>query len=122
MNQTRKAIFPWVMLLFLVPQGLLWAGQAIASETLSHKEWPRTRSGRIVMSIPAIRSIRVQFEKTPDSQIMIRYPGGDLGNAWAFDVRNWLVSLGIAAENIILEPGSDSADTLILEIRKRLGI
>lgn len=121
MSPTRKAVFSWVFALFLVSQGLLWAGHAMASETLSHKEWPRTRTGRIVMAIPAIRSIRQQFEKTPGSQIVIRYPGGDLGNAWAFDVRNWLVSLGISSANIILEPGSDSADTLVLDVLKRPG-
>jgi len=118
-NPTRKMHPRWILAVMLVCQSMFWSIPVFASEILAHKAWPRTRTGRIVMAIPAIRNIREQFEKTPDSQIVIRYPGGDLGNAWAFDVRNWLVSLGIASVNIILEPGSDSVDTLVFDIQKR---
>ncbi|HED12367.1 MAG TPA: hypothetical protein ENI62_01685 [Gammaproteobacteria bacterium] len=119
MNPTRKIYSHWVLVLLLACQNLFWPSAILAATTLSHQEWPRTRSGRIVMAIPAIRSIQEQFEKTPGSQIVIRYPGGDLGNAWAFDVRNWLVALGITSTNIVLEPGSGSADTLVLDVQKR---
>jgi hypothetical protein len=49
---------------------------------------------------------------------VIRYPGGDAGNAWAEAVRDWLVALGVASKRIVLEPGSSSPDALTLLTQK----
>ncbi len=109
----------WLFVVLLLSQTLLTVDTVLAAQTLLHQDWPRTRTGRIVMAIPAIQAIRQQFEQTANSQIVIRYPGGDLGNAWAFDVRSWLIALGIASTDIVLEPGSDSANTLVFDLQKR---
>jgi len=46
--------------------------------------------------------------------VTIRYPGGDKGNAWALELREWLVALGIPSNYIVLEPGSGGQDRLLL--------
>ncbi|GIS88566.1 MAG: hypothetical protein CM1200mP18_12760 [Gammaproteobacteria bacterium] len=54
------------------------------------------------------------FVEDPRQQVTIRYPGGDKGNAWALELREWLVALGIPSNYIVLEPGSGGQDRLLL--------
>jgi len=40
---------------------------------------------------------------------------GAVGAAWAVELREWLVALGVASARIILEPG-DAEDALVLAV------
>lgn len=81
-------------------------------ELLRRGDWPRVRSGETVVGLAPLRRAVANFDALSHPRLIIRYPGGDLGNAWAFEVRDWLVSLGIGSQHIVLEPGSGSLDAL----------
>ena len=44
----------------------------------------------------------------------VRHPGGDDGNAWALEFREWLVALGVPSHFITLEPASGGVDRLLI--------
>lgn len=85
-------------------------------EYLARADWPKVRSAESVMALPALKRTVMRFDEQESAGIVIRYPGGDLGNAWAFEVRDWLISLGVASRHIVLEPGSGAADVLAIEV------
>lgn len=85
-------------------------------EYLARADWPEVRSAESVMALPALKRTVMRFDEQESAGIVIRYPGGDLGNAWAFEVRDWLISLGVASRHIVLEPGSGAADVLAIEV------
>ncbi len=98
---------------------LALAGAAVLGaeiEYLTRADWPKVRSAETVMALPALKRTVMRFDEQQSAGIVIRYPGGDLGNAWAFEVRDWLISLGVASRHIVLEPGSGAADVLAIEV------
>ena len=92
------------------------AARGAEVEYLARADWPRVRSAESVIALPALKRTVMRFDEQENAGIVIRYPGGDLGNAWAFEVRDWLISLGVASRHIVLEPGSGAADVLAIEV------
>jgi len=84
------------------------------SISLPLDQWKQIDRGQnVVELVPLTRWMQI-FESAPDNSVSIRYPGGDQGMAWAEQLRDWLVSLGVASSRIILEPGSGKADVIVL--------
>ncbi len=114
---TRPLIF--VLLLYFsgdIPN--LFAGQGIPETLLEQpilgESWPDRRTTKTVLSILPIKKLLALFVENSNHQVTIRYPGGDKGNAWALELREWLVALGIPSNYIVLEPGSGGQDHLLL--------
>ena len=96
----------------------LFAGQGVPETLLERpilaKNWPDRRTAKTVLSILPIKKLLELFVENPSHRVTIRYPGGDKGNAWALELREWLVALGIPSSYIVLEPGSGGQDRLLL--------
>ncbi|HAD37075.1 MAG TPA: hypothetical protein EYO29_08890 [Gammaproteobacteria bacterium] len=114
---TRQLI---VILLLNLAGGVpnLFAGQGIPETLLEQpifaEDWPARRTTKTVLSLPPVKQLLALFVENPRQQVTIRYPGGDKGNAWALELREWLVALGIPSSYIVLEPGSGGQDRLLL--------
>lgn len=80
--------------------------------------WPQTRSGETVREIEPLRRTVEVFDSQREAHIMIQYTEGDVGNAWAFEVKEWLVAFGIEADRILLEPGDLPEQSLGLAVVK----
>ncbi|MBT59051.1 MAG: hypothetical protein CL393_05930 [Acidiferrobacteraceae bacterium] len=83
-------------------------------EILSRAQWPEVRTGMTVLGIEPLKRSILFFDANPGSRLIIRYPGGDVGNAWAFELRDWLISLGLASKHIRLEPGSGVPNAIMI--------
>ena len=96
----------------------LFASQGIPATLLEQpilsENWPDRRTTKTVLSILPIKKLLELFVEIPGHQVTIRYPGGDNGNAWALELREWLVAFGIPSNHIVLEPGSGGQDRLLL--------
>ena len=93
----------------------------LLKEQIDRTQWPEQRNSAAVLAVTQINAILSQFDEVQAHRIIIRYPGGDLGNAWALEVRDWLVALGMPSERVILEPGSGGSGQLILLLEKASG-
>ncbi|HEC12241.1 MAG TPA: hypothetical protein ENI80_03180 [Acidiferrobacteraceae bacterium] len=87
------------------------------SISLPLEQWKQMDRGQKVIELAPLKKLMKAVELAPDSSINIRYPGGDQGVTWAGQLRDWLVSLGVASSRMILEPGSGKADMMVLEIQ-----
>ena len=81
---------------------------------IANYEWPQSPSVDDILQIPQLRSAIARYDVLDDSNLIIRYPGGHEGNAWAESLRNALVSLGIRQSYILLEPGSGVPETIVV--------
>lgn len=77
-----------------------------ADEFIYYQDWIKVKNATTLLQIPALQRVVNEFEKKEQSRIVIRHPGGDGGNEWALELRDWLVALGISTEEIQLQPGS----------------
>lgn len=82
--------------------------------SLGRAEWPPVRDGAALLRLPQVQALMRLFREDLPQRITIRYPGGDLGNAWAFELRDWLTAFGIPSRFVTLEPGSGSPDSLLI--------
>ena len=117
MKATRMRVHPGhsrllvLALLFLPLSGLA------ESWTLSAEEWSRPRSAEVIMAMPAVSSAMRQWEREEGSRLELVYPGGERGELWAAELRDWLVALGAEADRIAVLPGSGDEDELLLRLR-----
>ena len=88
--------------------------QASFEVQIANYEWPQNASVDDILQIPQLRSAIARYDVLNDSILIIRYPGGDEGTAWAESLRNALVSLGIRQSYILLEPGSGVPETIVV--------
>ena len=115
----RRIQLFWIVIIALVCSvGHAQTGYEVQ---IAHYEWPQNPSVDAVLNIPQLRSAIARFDETNDASIIIRYPGGDLGNAWAESLRDSLVSLGIRLSEIVLEPGSGLPETIVLIVAESRG-
>lgn len=107
------------VIVFSLAPALAYAEQT----TLTQAQWQglKPRNGETVAALAPLHDVVVALDKKPSRRLVIRYPGGDAGTAWAKQVRDWLVALGVAGARIRLEPGTASADALTLLTRDGTG-
>lgn len=84
--------------------------------SIDAEEWARPRSGEMIATMPVIREVVTTWMKMKNADITIRYPGGETGIIWAQELRDWLVSLGVESNALILSVGSSAEDRLDLII------
>ena len=87
---------------------------------LRYQDWPQRRSAYAVLKLDQVRAVLSVFSEEGGQNIIVRHPGGDGGNAWALEFREWLVAFGVPSLFITLEPGSGGADRLLILIEAML--
>ena len=111
-----KQIFSALLLLLL---SNTTQAQATQLFSLSADDWAQPRSGKVIASFDSVRNAVDAWDKTYNAIIMIRYPGEDSGELWAIELRDWLVSLGIPNDYIILRAGLENLDEIKLVVGKQ---
>lgn len=104
----------------LLNMALVYAAQA-DTWSITAAEWARPRSGKSVLEMQAVASAVKDFNADTMSILLVRYPGGEEGALWAFELRDWLVSLGVPSNRIELYPGQSENGTITLGVKKSEG-
>ena len=87
---------------------------------LRYQDWPERRSAHVMLELDPVRAVLSVFSEKGGQNVIVRHPGGDGGNAWALEFREWLVALGVPSHFITLEPGSGGADRLLILVEATL--
>jgi len=85
---------------------------------LSADEWARPRDGQSVARMAPLPELISSWSSEKGQRLLIRYPGGEEGLLWAYELRSWLVVLGVLMEDQELVAGSYQADRIELEITR----
>lgn len=85
---------------------------------LRAETWDIARHGEVLLKVPELVSIVNDWQKNLQQKIELRYPGGEEGELWVEELKDWLVSLGVPSENIELAPGSDAQDVINMVLIK----
>lgn len=81
-------------------------------------QWQRPRHGeRLVQFRELANGVRYWIAH-PGYTILIRYPGGEVGQLWSQELKDWLVALGIPSERIRMAAGLKYGDRLHMYIKK----
>ncbi len=83
---------------------------------LSSESWETHRHGESILKNEAIANVIIEWLSKPQLSLEIRYPGGEEGELWVEELRDWLVSLGIPSSVIQLVPGSEAKDIINMSV------
>lgn len=89
---------------------------AAESEKLQANEWLQPKQAATILEIPAIHNSMLKIQEAPNSLLSVKYPGGDEGTLWAYELRSWLVTLGLSSSRIKLKQGSAISTSIELEV------
>ncbi len=116
MTRSRLRVFTFICVFSVC---VLAIAQEEFEAQITRHDWPMGATAKTVLSIPQLKTAIFRHFNAEDSILIIRYPGGDIGNEWAIEVRNMFVSLGIESKFIEIEPGSGIEDTLLVVVFKK---
>jgi len=105
----------------LFPLALLAATTLAAEPTewsLSADNWARPRDGQAIVHMAPIPEVVEQWSKDTGRRLVIHYPGGEEGQLWAFELRSWLVALGIPQDRQELLAGGRQTDRIEIELSR----
>mgnify|MGYP006928229659 CR=1 FL=1 len=88
--------------------------------TLSADEWARPRSGAVIPRMESIKLAMIYWESGANAAMLLNYPGEDSGELWASELKDWLISLGIPSDAILLSPGIQAKDEIRILVGSRL--
>lgn len=98
-------------MLFLVHQSI---GANDFKMTIYSEQWDIPRHGEMLIKQPELGKLVRMWSLHPESQIHIRYPGGEEGEVWVHELMDWLVALGVPSEVMLNSPGSGGEDIISL--------
>lgn len=86
------------------------------SVVLTHDVWEMPRHGEALLKITELSGIVQQWQSSASKTIELRYPGGEEGELWVEELKDWLVSLGVPSSKIHISPGSDAKDVINISL------
>ena len=109
-----------VKILLFTAAVLLSPGVSADSDywSLSADSWARPRDGSSVAAMAPLPEAVAQWSANTDRRLVIHYPGGEDGQLWAFELRSWLVALGVPQDSQELVAGSQQADRIEIELSR----
>ena len=79
---------------------------------LHAEQWELARSGESILSLPVLNQLINTWLLEKHKKIEIQYPGGEDGEFWVQELTDWLVSLGIPSNHMVIVPGSGADDMI----------
>ena len=107
------------MLLLLLVVTMPLSANSLRIFALSADEWARPRTGDVIPDFEALRGAVNYWDKGNNFALLIRYPGEDIGEIWASELRDWFITLGIPSDYILLVTGSQDADEVTIIVGNR---
>jgi len=88
------------------------ANNGLKYHALYAEQWEIARSGESILSLSVLNKIINAWLGDRQKKIEIQYPGGEEGEFWVHELTDWLVSLGIPSDHMVIVPGSGADDVI----------
>ncbi|MGH8283072.1 MAG: hypothetical protein ACRESE_04420 [Gammaproteobacteria bacterium] len=92
------------------------AGTRAGNFTITADMWMQPRSGEVMLQMPPVRAAVRDWMAHPDSHLVILHSGDEMGNLWASEVQDWLVSLGIPSTDIVKQVSGQDENSVTLTV------
>lgn len=111
---------------FVIVSGLLLAQSVSAEVTepesqqwrLTAEQWDLVKQGEQLLNVPVMQQVVEAWSLEQHQAIELRYPGGEEGELWVGELKDWLISLAIPSQYLFVVAGSGEADVIIIKIFK----
>ncbi len=111
-----------ILILILFPAALVYnaaSANSVRIFTLTADLWARPRAAQVIPQMEPIRLAIAYWETGDEAYILLSYPGQDSGEIWAAELKDWLTSLGIPSDYILMSPGLQAEDEIRILVGSR---
>lgn len=115
---TRNTVFRVLLISILLIATNLWAN-SVRIFSLGADSWARPRAGQVIPDLEPVRLAIAYWETGTNAAILLSYPGEDSGELWASELKDWLISLGVPSDYILLSPGLQARDEIHILVGNR---
>ena len=105
----------------VISMSFLYASCTLAdglSTELRSETWDTSRHGEVILKMPELSEIVKKWMLDPQQLIELRYPGGEEGELWVEELKDWMVALGVPSSAVQLSPGSAAEDIINIKLIK----
>ncbi|MDH3342693.1 MAG: hypothetical protein OEM07_03125 [Gammaproteobacteria bacterium] len=85
---------------------------------LTEEQWDLVKQGEQLLKMPVLQDLIDTLSLQTGQVIELRYPGGEEGELWVEELKDWLISLAIPSKYLLAVAGSGEADVIIIKIVK----
>lgn len=85
---------------------------------LKEEQWDLVKQGKQLLTMPVMQQVVDAWSLQQGQVIELRYPGGEEGELWVEELKDWLISLAIPSKYLFSVAGSGKADVIIIKISK----
>jgi len=89
-----------------------------AEFNLHAETWDTQRHGEGLLKMPVLTEVVKQWSVNSQQKIELRYPGGEEGELWVEELKDWFVSLGIPSSAIQASAESNAQDIINIVLIK----
>ena len=82
------------------------------NDSLTAEQWESARGGAKLITVPVVQQIVNRWSVAPEHVVELQYPGGEEGELWVSELKDWLISLGIPSKYLQTVPGSGRDDLI----------
>lgn len=107
-----------VLVLFAIGFSSPLQARLAVDNVLMAEQWERSRSGQALVQLTVINTTVNRWASRPHQKIELHYPGGEEGELWVGELRDWLVSMGVPSKDIAVIAGSGIEDVIRLLVVK----
>ena len=121
LTKTNRKTMSKKILIFcslLMVSTTVWAN-TVRIFSLTADSWARPRAGEVIPQLEPVRLAINYWETGTDAVILLSYPGEDSGELWASELKDWMVSLGVPSDYIMLSPGLQVQDEIQIMVGNR---
>lgn len=85
---------------------------------LTEEQWDLVKQGEQLLKLPVLQQLVDVWSSQQGQAVELRYPGGEEGELWVEELKDWLISLAIPSKYLFAVAGSGEADVIIIKIIK----
>ncbi|MDH5424480.1 MAG: hypothetical protein OEY29_05775 [Gammaproteobacteria bacterium] len=94
----------------------LYAAAETETMTITAEQWAIPRHGERILKMPEMIRVMQKMQQHTQATIEISYPGGENGELWLTELKDWLIALGVSSANIKSIAASGSKDIIKLSV------
>ena len=83
---------------------------------LTEEQWDLVKQGEQVLDLAVLKQPLDAWSSQSNVAVELRYPGGEEGELWVEELKDWLISLAIPSKYLFAVAGSGEADVIIIKI------
>ena len=102
-----------LILIFLMP--VTHAAEETVAE-LGAEFWFTPRHGDVIAAHEGVRAAVKKLIAEPEAYLLVRHPETESGELWGQELQAWLVSLGLVADRMELQPAAEQLDSVRLVV------